>query len=522
MVLLFSCASVCGTDLSWIFYNGSCYYVSSSSDSTKDIYDATQFCNAKGGYLASIHSLDENNLLLTQMTKNNIESYWIGLNELSTSTFSWFDNTVVDFDFWAQGEPNDGYGAERCVVMTDRGGLWNDDNCNEKYGFICKKSVLSHQPITVAPTPLVQGGCNHGFIGVPHKFIIANTKGLDSSGLWIGLNSLRRRRHFSWQDSSQFTYQNWAMYQPNSYSQACVKQNLPGDSRIPKSDRGKWDDIGCTNLLGYICEGQKVSGLPIATPPGSLCKSGYFPYGQGCYKMFSKTDWQTAATNCSYDGGSLTSIIDVYEESFIKSVFINVNQSVWLGMTFSAQGTYTWLDGWPVLYTNWGSGQPVKAIGGGCVAMINATPPPKTNPPPGTCLTGQQHRGIYCYQGDVGASKSWPEANYMCQKLGMNLVSIHSQDESKFILNNMLTTTTTPSRYSRTPNSFWIGMNKGTSDGFTWTDNTPLNFLNWSPNEPSDPMNSTTEECVEMYTGNGKWNDVTCFVNRGYICKGIA
>lgn len=48
-------------------------------------------------------------------------------------------------------------------------GLWNDDNCNENYGFICKKSVSSRQPITPAPTPLIQGGCDHGFIGVPHS-----------------------------------------------------------------------------------------------------------------------------------------------------------------------------------------------------------------------------------------------------------------------------------------------------------------------------------------------------------------
>lgn len=92
-----------------------------------------------------------------------------------------------------------------------------------------------------------------------------------------------------------------------------------------------------------------------------------------------------------------------------------------------------------------------------------ATPPPPTSPPPGTCPKGQQHRGIYCYQGDVGASKSWPEANFMCQKIRMNLLSIHSQEESKFILNTMVTPTTSPSRYSRTPNTFWIGMNKGTS-----------------------------------------------------------
>lgn len=57
------------------------------------------------------------------------------------------------------------------------------------------------------------------------------------------------------------------------------------------------------------------------------------------------------------------------------------------------------------------------------------------------------------------------------------------------------------------------------SDGFSWHDGSPVNFLNWNKGEPSDPMSSSQEECVEMYTDSGKWNDVTCFTKRRYVCK---
>lgn len=59
-------------------------------------------------------------------------------------------------------------------------------------------------------------------------------------------------------------------------------------------------------------------------------------------------------------------------------------------------------------------------------------------------------------------------------------------------------------------------------DGFQWKDGSPVSFLNWNKGEPSDAMNSTQEECVEMYTDNGKWNDVTCFTKRRYTCKQAA
>jgi hypothetical protein len=55
-----------------------------------------------------------------------------------------------------------------------------------------------------------------------------------------------------------------------------------------------------------------------------------------------------------------------------------------------------------------------------------------------------------------------------------------------------------------------------------WTDNTPFSYNNWNTGEPSDPMNATHEECVEMYRDNKKWNDVSCFQTKAFACKGRA
>lgn len=37
--------------------------------------------------------------------------------------------------------------------------------------------------------------------------------------------------------------------------------------------------------------------------------------------------------------------------------------------SFQENGSYTWTDGWPVFFTQWGPGEPSNINGEGCVAM---------------------------------------------------------------------------------------------------------------------------------------------------------
>lgn len=55
------------------------------------------------------------------------------------------------------------------------------------------------------------------------------------------------------------------------------------------------------------------------------------------------------------------------------------------------------------------------------------------------------------------------------------------------------------------------------TDDWAWEDGTDYgSYENWNENEPSPPEDG--EHCVELYT-NGKWNDLMCHNQRGYICK---
>uniref|UniRef100_A0A7N8XNF7 C-type lectin domain-containing protein n=1 Tax=Mastacembelus armatus TaxID=205130 RepID=A0A7N8XNF7_9TELE len=93
----------------------------------KTWHDARRACRALGAELVSILSMTEQSWL---------ESYfdvWTGLNDLGLpGMFSWSNEHMVTFTYWAPGEPNshDGF-SEDCVEMLHQTGRWNDVSCTE-------------------------------------------------------------------------------------------------------------------------------------------------------------------------------------------------------------------------------------------------------------------------------------------------------------------------------------------------------------------------------------------------------
>ena len=53
--------------------------------------------------------------------------------------------------------------------------------------------------------------------------------------------------------------------------------------------------------------------------------------------------------------------------------------------------------------------------------------------------------------------------------------------------------------------------------GWLWIDDTPFDFTNWDPEEPSDETH-LNEQCIEMWT-NGLWNDANCASLKPFICQ---
>ena len=104
MILILSCNSIhwclfivsCEND--WSAFNQSCYKLVSDY---KDVEVCREDCKKDGGDLASIHSMEENDFIVSFL---NINPIWIaGSITEKDGQFRWIDGSKWDFENWDKG-----------------------------------------------------------------------------------------------------------------------------------------------------------------------------------------------------------------------------------------------------------------------------------------------------------------------------------------------------------------------------------------------------------------------------------
>ncbi|KAF9421847.1 hypothetical protein HW555_002287 [Spodoptera exigua] len=108
--------------------------------------EAKRVCALEGASLFYPENDDEAHAVLSFW--NATQPYrWVhvGISDLIVKgVFETIDGLPVSdvYNNWGPGEPNDAGGVEDCVILRQDGTL-NDDQCNKKFPFICKKSLQS-------------------------------------------------------------------------------------------------------------------------------------------------------------------------------------------------------------------------------------------------------------------------------------------------------------------------------------------------------------------------------------------
>ncbi|XP_061441866.1 LOW QUALITY PROTEIN: macrophage mannose receptor 1-like [Rhineura floridana] len=550
----------------WLINGDKQYYFSTNK---VPMEKAREFCKKNSGDLTVIEGNTERRFLTRYISqKDMLENYFIGLKLSIDKQVSWMDGTPVQYLAWAPHEPNFANNDENCVVIYRNTGLWNDINCGYPQRFICERHNSSFNATVGPTTPPVPGGCPESWLLFENKcykifgfkeeeqntWNSARSLCLDLQGnlatvsnervqafltsqlnnflmdAWIGLNDINREDMFLWTDGRGVYYTNWAKGFPSSGYEGDREDCVAMKNR-PLKEAGSWRHFYCSEKKGYICQTNtdpQTSVLPSATPIYRI------RYNNNTYFFLeTKMTWKDARKSCEQEGFDLASILDPFSHSFLWLRLLKFKSPVWIGLNSNVtNGQYAWIDAFKMKYTKWAAGEPKQNFGcvyldldgtwktGSCnenyfpLCKYSDVKAP-TEPPqlPGKCPESEEKPWIpfrgHCYHFESTSKKTWPQASLACLQLGGALVSVMDAAESHFLAEN------TESLESKT-HTFWIGMFKNLNGNWLWIDNSEVDFVSWNIGEPSSHSN---EECVEMYSLSGMWNNIYCRTYMGYVCK---
>ncbi|CAH3127383.1 unnamed protein product [Pocillopora meandrina] len=564
-----------------ILWNTMCYYFANDSQSSRLTWRAArQACQKElGGDLVSILSAAENNFIKSQISGHSSNALWIGLNDLGTeSSYQWSDGSPVVYTNYGWKEPNDYYGQEDCLEIV-KPGYWNDHHCSVLRSYICKTTNNSRiQALTTSPPDQSRPGRSHGrckdgwvnydkrcyrIVSDPQlswenardvcrKGLNANVNGDlvtvndqyeqaflttmllgKNDNFWIGFNDKHVEGSFFWTDNSPRKYTNWNVNEPTGYgwNKDCVDMTSSGEA-------GRWGTAQCDQKKGFICE-TGADQISANAPPGNTsCPPGYLPFGSDCFNVsYVPMSWKEALKFCQdrMNGSDLMSVHNSFEQAFVVMNLKDFQGRFWLGLSREANSKdFQWSDLSMKTYTNWAAKQPDAPYGqktcvvasnsdanaggwsdvncsekNGFICRLRRGEPHVSPPLLGSCPTGWEKFDKHCYLFRDSDLQPWAAARFKCLNQGGNLVSITSEQEQDFITFH----------YRRiSAGKIWIGLNDWSLErGFTWSDGSPVTYLNWLPGEPNDKTGM--ENCIEMWPPSRGWNDQSCADRRGYICK---
>lgn len=504
------------------------------------------------------------------------QSYDTGITE------RWMSGQDVRFTYWADEHTGaieeDGF----CVSMSANHpiGLWSTLNCSTLNSFICEFPREGFTtPPPPPPTTTLPTSCENGWLELDgncykifpeeswmegrdscrrmgaelvsihsneeNEFVFSNFVEYKKKA-WIGLNDRDLEHGFSWSDGSPTDYINWGNHEPNDFydNEDCVTHN-----GVWASD---WNDDHCYTLYPYICKipkGKPVLNTEISTmSEPQPCADSKFIYIKGlCYYFGNQNidhTWYDSVNYCNNMNASLVTITSVNQHDLLYYNFQKktISSSFWIGLNNIDQEGWRWADGSKVVsFVAWADSETVDSPTKRCVyewpttkrwhasncntklnsivcmkqngsTEVLTTPVTPMQPwgcPPGYIESGVNNK---CYLVEEDVNLDYDEATEACSKQGKeySLVSIHSELENAFIALQL------DRKFSA---NVWIGLfDDSYENTYKWLDNSPVDFTNWKPGEPS----TYNERCVEMMVSGdntGKWNDVSCESRRGFICQ---
>ncbi|XP_053299336.1 C-type mannose receptor 2 [Pleuronectes platessa] len=537
-------------------------------------------CQQQGADLLSITKLHEQTYI-NGFLSGYSAALWIGLNDLDINGgWQWADSSPLKYLNWEQDQPSHEDEENCAVIRTESSGRWQNRDCSGALPYVCKKRPnATLDPFTTDSWTddkkyecdmgwqAFQAGCYKvtseksdwdtaqktcqkmeanlvSLHTLPElEFILHNLK-KDIEQLWIGLHDTVMQMDFQWTDHTPVIFTYWHPFEPNNF------RNTQEDCVSMWGLDGRWDDSPCNLTLPSICKkpGTKSDGKP----KHQECKQGWKWHSPACYWVGEELlTFDKARKSCEEQGAFLVTITNRFEQAFANSLlFGRLGDSLWIGL-HDQSGSFRWLSGDEVTYTNWNRDEPVN-VHGGCVSMATgfatglwevkdcasykakficrqnqdtspSPEPPVPQPTPslsGSCPSGWKSNSNlrYCYKvfqySQLEQKLSWLQAHLFCRRHGADLLSISGPDEEHFVLQVLHEAFGESEDHEQ--HWFWIGLNRRNpidNGSWKWSDGLPFTYQNFGR------YYYNIRQCAAADLGTMTWLAMHCDSEMDWICK---
>nr|XP_044990947.1 macrophage mannose receptor 1 [Jaculus jaculus] len=558
----------------WWPYAGHCYRI--HREDKKIQRHALQACRKEGGDLASIHSIEEFDFIISQLGYEPNDELWIGLNDIKIQMyFEWSDGTPVTFTRWLRGEPShENNRQEDCVVMKGQEGYWADRACEQSLGYICKMKSQAHVPGSEeAEKGCQKGWKRHGFycylvghtlstfseanqtcqsekaylITVEDRYeqaFLTSLVGLrPEKYFWTGLSDVKSKGTFQWTVEEQVQFTHWNADMPGRKT-GCVamRTGIAG---------GLWDVLKCDEKAKFVCkhwaEGVTRPPEPTTTPEPKCPEDwGTSSKTTLCFKLYAKgkhekKTWFESRDFCRALGGELASINNKDEQQTIWRLITasgSYHELFWLGLTHGSPSEgFTWSDGSPVSYENWAYGEPNNYQNVEFCGELKGDPGMSWNDINCEHLNNwicQIQKGKTLQPEPTPAPQDNPPVTadgwviYKDSQYYFSKEKETMDNARAFCKRNFGDLVSIKSESEKKfiwkyvnrnggQSPYFIGLLISLDKKFIWMDGSKVDYVAWATGEPN--FANDDENCVTMYTNSGFWNDINCGFPNNFICQ---
>ncbi len=366
-------------------FNGNYYYTSTG---TANWTNAANACASQGGYLSVIGSAAENNFIRNLFPSTE---QWIGFtDEAVEDEWVWVNGEPVTYTNWGGIEPNNSGNVEH-YAHFNTAGTWNDNSVSGSRRYTCEFDAIPGLDIlwstgdttaSITATPdttttyyvTIDNGvqiCSDTVqvtVNTPQFAFESDT--VQVCGAETTLTAEAGFSSYLWStgsDSTSTTVNSSGLYTIEVDEGACITNDTLFlslvDATIAQNDTS-------------ICFGQELILNTVNTNVNENTQLPGYSYGgelNGNYYFISNgtANYATSEANCTNVGGHLATITSLAEQNLVAGLS---SSNIYIGLNdVNQEGTFEWVTGEPVTYTNWGSNEPSDSGAGEDYVHIRST-----------------------------------------------------------------------------------------------------------------------------------------------------